>query len=149
MNTAACKRLFSLGCVPHTDGAVFQIQVAATVLGIPTDVVFVAETSTDTVPNSSPTAASASSDLYGMAVLLAAKQLEERLRPVREKLGPEAAFRDIAEAAYFQQIDLCAHGFYKTPDIFMDWDAAKEGVPQLPFNYFCTWTRALFFSAAK
>ena len=24
MNTTACKRLFSLGCVPHTDGAVFQ-----------------------------------------------------------------------------------------------------------------------------
>ena len=23
MNTAACKRLFSLGCVAHTDGAVF------------------------------------------------------------------------------------------------------------------------------
>ena len=114
-----------------------MIQVAATVLGIPTDAVFIAETSTDTVPNSSPTAASASSDLYGMAVLLAAKQLEERLRPVREKLGPEAAFREITEAAYFQQIDLCAHGFYKTPDIFMDWDAAKEGVPQLPFNYFC------------
>ena len=24
VNTTACKRLFSLGCVPHTDGAVFQ-----------------------------------------------------------------------------------------------------------------------------
>ena len=24
VNTAACKRLFSLGCVAHTDGAVFQ-----------------------------------------------------------------------------------------------------------------------------
>ena len=24
MNTIACKRLFSLGCVPHTDGAVLQ-----------------------------------------------------------------------------------------------------------------------------
>ena len=24
MNTTACKRLFSLGCVAHTDGAVFQ-----------------------------------------------------------------------------------------------------------------------------
>lgn len=24
-----------------------------------------------------------------------------------------------------------------TQDIFMDWDAAKDGVPQLPFNYFC------------
>jgi len=24
VNTAACKRLFSLGCVPHADGAVLQ-----------------------------------------------------------------------------------------------------------------------------
>ena len=24
VNTAACKRFFSLGCVAHTDGAVFQ-----------------------------------------------------------------------------------------------------------------------------
>ena len=24
VHTTACKRLFSLGCVPHTDGAVFQ-----------------------------------------------------------------------------------------------------------------------------
>ena len=24
VNTTACKRLFSLGCVPHTDGAVFK-----------------------------------------------------------------------------------------------------------------------------
>ena len=37
-------------------------------LGIETDSVYIAETSTDKVPNSSPTAASASSDLYGAAV---------------------------------------------------------------------------------
>ena len=85
-------------------------QVAATALGITTDVVFVAETSTDKVPNASPSAASASSDLYGMAVLLAARELEERLRPVRAKLGPEATFAAVVESAYFQQIDLCAHG---------------------------------------
>ena len=26
VNTTACKRLFSLGCVPHTDGAAFQLK---------------------------------------------------------------------------------------------------------------------------
>ena len=67
-------------------------QVAATVLGIATDSVFVSETSTDKVPNASPSAASASSDLYGMAVLLAAKELDERLQPVRAKLGADATF---------------------------------------------------------
>ena len=29
VNTTACKRLFSLGCVPHTDGAASQLPVAA------------------------------------------------------------------------------------------------------------------------
>ena len=28
VNTTACKRLFSLGCVAHTDGAVFQMYTA-------------------------------------------------------------------------------------------------------------------------
>jgi len=27
VTTTACKRLFSLGCVPHTDGAVFQARL--------------------------------------------------------------------------------------------------------------------------
>jgi xanthine dehydrogenase/oxidase len=112
-------------------------QVAATVLQIPAEVVFIAETSTDKVPNASPSAASASSDLYGMAVLLAARELSERLQPVRAQLGADATFAQVAEAAYFQRIDLCAHGFYSTPDISMDWDAAASGLPQMPFNYFC------------
>ena len=50
-----------------------------------------------------------------MAVLLAAKELDERLQPVRAKLGADATFAAVVESAYFQQIDLCAHGFYKTP----------------------------------
>lgn len=35
------------------------------------------------VPNASPTAGSASTDLYGMAVLDACRQINERLRPYR------------------------------------------------------------------
>ena len=42
-------------------------QIAAQELGIPLNDVFIAETATDKVANSSPTAASASSDLYGSA----------------------------------------------------------------------------------
>lgn len=42
-------------------------QVAAQALGIPLTDVFIAETATDKVANASPTAASASSDLYGSA----------------------------------------------------------------------------------
>jgi xanthine dehydrogenase/oxidase len=35
------------------------------------------------VPNASPTAGSASTDLYGMAVLDACRQINERLKPYR------------------------------------------------------------------
>lgn len=40
-------------------------QVAAATLGVPMAKVFISETSTDKVPNASPTAASASADIYG------------------------------------------------------------------------------------
>ena len=43
-------------------------QIASQVLKIPTEKVFINETSTDTIPNTSPTAASGSSDIYGGAV---------------------------------------------------------------------------------
>ena len=62
-------------------------QVAAQALGCPLASVFIAETATDKVPNSSPTAASASSDMYGAAVLDACAQLNARLAPLRERLS--------------------------------------------------------------
>ena len=45
-----------------------MIQVCAHCLGVPVEKVHIMDTSTTTVANSSPTAASASTDLYGMAV---------------------------------------------------------------------------------
>jgi xanthine dehydrogenase molybdopterin-binding subunit B len=77
----------------------------------------IAETSTDKIPNASPTAASASSDLYGAAILDAARQLNERLAPIKEKLGAGASLREVANEAWMQRVDLCAHGFYATPGI--------------------------------
>ena len=47
---------------------VCALQVASKTLGIPSSKIYISETSTNTVPNTSPTAASASSDLNGMAV---------------------------------------------------------------------------------
>jgi xanthine dehydrogenase/oxidase len=47
-----------------------MLQVASRALNIPVDLIFISETSTDKVPNTSPTAASAGSDLNGMAVLV-------------------------------------------------------------------------------
>lgn len=48
----------------------------------PTPQVHIAETATDKVSNTSPTAASMSTDLYGMAALDACEQITERLKPV-------------------------------------------------------------------
>ncbi|AEE86802.1 putative xanthine dehydrogenase [Arabidopsis thaliana] len=52
---------------------------------IPLSSVFVSETSTYKVPNASPTAASASSDMYGAAVLDAVEQIIAKLEPVASK----------------------------------------------------------------
>lgn len=68
------------------------------------------------VPNSSPTAASASSDMYGAATSDACRQLNERLAPYREA-RPDATFKELVNAAYLDRVDLSAHGFYATPDI--------------------------------
>jgi xanthine dehydrogenase/oxidase len=124
-------------------------QIAARAFRIPVDAVFVAETATDKVPNSSPTAASASSDLYGMAVLNACEQIIARLAPVRAKLAPDASFYDIVNTAYFERINLSAQGFYKIADDrcgYM-WDDVLEPTEEytgdvlndkrgMPFNYF-------------
>jgi xanthine dehydrogenase/oxidase len=83
--------------------------------------IFISETSTDKVPNSSPTAASVSSDLNGMAVLNACLELKERLRPYKES-NPKGSFGDWALSAYFDRVNLSANGFYKTPGLDHDWE---------------------------
>ncbi len=105
-------------------------QIAAHKLGVPLDRVFISETSTDKVPNASPTAASASSDLYGSAVADACDQLLARLQPIKQAHPELATFKELVSKAYMLRVDLSAHGFYRTPDI-----TGFGGV--LPFNYLC------------
>ncbi|KAF7187278.1 Xanthine dehydrogenase, partial [Pseudocercospora fuligena] len=95
--------------------------LAAEALGVPLSSVFISETATNTVANTSSTAASASSDLNGYAVWNACQQINERLAPYREKLGKDATMKEIAHAAYFDRVNLSANGFYKTPDIGYVW----------------------------
>jgi len=95
--------------------------IAAEALQVPQDSVFISETATNTVANTSSTAASASSDLNGYAIWNACTQLNERLAPYREKLGKEATMKELAHAAYFDRVNLSAQGFYKTPDIGYVW----------------------------
>ncbi|KAF9215992.1 hypothetical protein BGZ59_011408 [Podila verticillata] len=76
-----------------------MIQVCAEGLQIPLEMVHIVETSTDKVANASPTAASASSDLNGMA--------------------------EIVHHAYFDRVNLSANGFYKVPDLGYKWGENK------------------------
>jgi xanthine dehydrogenase molybdopterin-binding subunit B len=114
--------------------------IAAQELGVPLDAVHISETKTDSVANTSSTAASASSDLNGMAVKNACDQLNERLQPYREKFGSKATMAELAHAAYFDRVNLSANGFYKTPDIGYTWNVDLEKqTPTFPgpmFYYF-------------
>ncbi|KNG81047.1 xanthine dehydrogenase [Aspergillus nomiae NRRL 13137] len=94
--------------------------IAAEALGVPQSDVFISETATNTVANTSSTAASASSDLNGYAIFNACEQLNERLRPYREKM-PNAPMKELAHAAYFDRVNLSAQGYYRTPDIGYVW----------------------------
>lgn len=95
--------------------------IAAEALKVPQESVFISETATNTVANTSSTAASASSDLNGYAIWNACEQLNSRLAPYREKLGPDTPMSKLAHAAYFDRVNLSAQGFYKTPDIGYVW----------------------------
>ncbi|KAL4788148.1 Molybdopterin-binding domain of aldehyde dehydrogenase-domain-containing protein [Aspergillus varians] len=98
--------------------------IAAEALGVPQADVFISETATNTVANTSSTAASASSDLNGYAIFNACEQINERLRPYREKM-PNASMKDLAHAAYFDRVNLSAQGYYRTPDIGYVWGENK------------------------
>lgn len=110
-------------------------QVAATALGLPLEKIFISETATDKVPNASPTAASSSSDLYGMAVKRACEELNENIRPSRLELGPEASWEEVVHHAWFNRVSLSATGFYKTPELDQV-DLGKPNAKGRPFFYY-------------
>jgi xanthine dehydrogenase/oxidase len=137
-----------------------MIQVAARCLGIrDSSKVHVAETSTDKVANSNPSAASLSTDLYGMAVLDACQQIRKRLEPLAQEMGmgtwggKDFDFPKLANAAFFSRINLSAQGFFIIPDDRCGYEYEKqvtaeetaaavatggnENTPRgTPFNYF-------------
>ena len=128
-------------------------QIAAESMGLPLEAIRVMSTRTDKVPNTSASAASASTDLNGAAVADACTQLLARLAPVAGlMLGCPAGavrfedgaafvpgaqvqhipFAQIVEAAYRQRIPLFAQGYYRTPGILFD-PAVGQGKP---FHYY-------------
>ncbi|CAK9146742.1 unnamed protein product [Ilex paraguariensis] len=140
MNQAgALVQIYTDGTVLVTHGGVEMgqglhtkvAQIAASSFNIPLSSVFISETSTDKVPNASPTAASASSDMYGAAVLDACEQIKARMEPITSRHN-FSSFSELVNACYMERIDLSAHGFYITPDVGFDWGTGKGS----PFRYF-------------
>ncbi len=127
-------------------------QVVAEEFQIDIDKIKISSTTTDKVPNSSPTAASAGSDLNGMAARDAATTLKARLIAfAAEKydcaadlisfndnqvlIGNNAVpFERLVEEAYFERVSLSATGFYRTPKIHYDRDT-HSGHPFYYFGY--------------
>lgn len=110
----------------------------------------IAATDTAQVPNATPTAASASSDLNGHAAVDAVNQVKRRLLDfaahhfgcardacdIRDDRlqapGLNLPFDELVELAYKARIPLSATGFYATPDIHFD----NRRMTGQPFFYF-------------
>lgn len=128
-------------------------QIAAESLGLSCEAIRIMPTSTGKIPNTSATAASASTDLNGAAVVDACTQLKQRLAAVAANLlacgrsevhfsdglvffqgGRQQAipFARVCEAAYRQRVPLFAHGYYRTPEIHFDPQTGRGK----PFHYF-------------
>jgi xanthine dehydrogenase large subunit len=127
-------------------------QIVADEFAIPVDQVKISATSTGKVPNTSATAASAGTDLNGMAAQAAARTIRERLTAFAARHWNVAAdairfadgrviagernvaFAELAELAYKARIQLSSTGFYSTPKIHYD-RAAARGRPFFYFAY--------------
>ncbi len=135
-------------------------QIVADEFGIPIDRVVVMTTSTEKNINTSPTAASAGTDLNGAAAAIACAKIRQRMAGYAAELfaetnkdaapDPESIcfegghvfdqrnadhkilFGEFTNKARMARIDLGARGFYKTPGIDFDRETGKGN----PFFYF-------------
>ncbi|MEM7282963.1 MAG: xanthine dehydrogenase molybdopterin binding subunit, partial [Pseudomonadota bacterium] len=129
-------------------------QVVAQELGVELSRVRSSTTDTTKVPNTSATAASAGSDLNGMAARDAAAKIRTRLidfflndsgqpADLREEVvfaneeislgGLTMSFDELVSKAYHARVQLSDTGFYKTPKIHYD----PKTLQGRPFYYFC------------
>jgi xanthine dehydrogenase large subunit len=129
------------------------LQIAAGALGVPLGAIRMMATRTDKVPNTSATAASASTDLNGAAVRNACEQLRAGLAQVAARgfrVEPEdvvfsdgrvspisdpslaVSFAEVVAQAYLERVPLFASGYYRTPDLHYD-RATGQGNP---FHYY-------------
>jgi xanthine dehydrogenase large subunit len=127
-------------------------QVVAETFQVDIDKIRITATTTGKVPNTSATAASSGADLNGKAAEAAARTIKGRLAdfaaaafevpkeqvvflPGRVRIGnQEITFKELVQRAYLARVPLSATGFYKTPKIHYDREAAR-GRPFLYFAY--------------
>jgi xanthine dehydrogenase large subunit len=132
-----------------------MLQVAATAFGISKERIKVETTNTTRVANTSPSAASATADLNGKALLDACNQIIQRLHTIARqmsgakedalvKLDTETVFIDgviqplnwnqLVRQAFMQRINLSAKGHYSTPVIYFD-KTIEKGHPFAYYTY--------------
>jgi xanthine dehydrogenase large subunit len=127
-------------------------QIVAEEFAIPVEQVKITATTTGKVPNTSATAASAGTDLNGMAAQTAARTIKQRLTEFAARhwtvpadmirfadgrviAGEQsAAFAELVSLAYQARISLSSTGFFITPKIHYD-RAAARGRPFFYFAY--------------
>ncbi len=139
-------------------------QIAAAELGVRVERVKVNATNTSKVPNTSATAASAGTDLNGMAVKNAVDQLKARMVEVAAKVLNQSlsegqaesraediriaddfvvdtqhpdrklGFSKLCDACVFNQVSLSAAGFYKTPGVHFNRGSGR-GNPYFYFSF--------------
>jgi xanthine dehydrogenase large subunit len=127
-------------------------QIVAEAFGVDISRVRITATTTDKVPNTTPTAASSGSDLNGMAAGKAAAEIRKRMTEVAAKLyqgdarhvefannhvqvgGREIPFATLARQCFLERVQLSATGYFATPKITWERDTAT-GNPFLYFAY--------------
>lgn len=155
-NARSLVHVYSDGSVGISTGAVEMgqgvntkiLQVAAQTFAIAPERIKLNHTSTYTIANTSPSAASATADLNGKATFMACTAILERLKRIAAE-EMQAAPEDISivneqvlvkgtpsswdwlqliSAAFRQRVSLSEHAHYKTPEIHFD-DVKEKGHP--------------------
>jgi xanthine dehydrogenase large subunit len=152
----ALVHVYTDGSVSVSTGAVEMGQgvnakilaVASATLGLPADRIRVESTTTRTVANTSPTAASSGADINGRAAELACRAVVNRLLSVAaERLdapfgelavangvvtvagrASELGWDELVAAAYSRRVNLSAQAHYATPGIWYDREL-EQGEP--------------------
>jgi xanthine dehydrogenase large subunit len=128
-----------------------MLAVASATLGVPQDRIRIESTTTRTVANTSPTAASSGADMNGRATELACRAIYNRLLGVAAEMvdvapdrldltnglvtadgePTELEWNDLVWTAYTRRVNLSAHAHYATPGLWYD----KETEQGEPFAY--------------